>query len=107
MKCFFYKYTHFTVAVQNVSLLPHDNPLPIIEGIVINVKCEVNKNAAPPPVITWYIKNNDKTSIIGRNTTNIDFEGNRTDNFKTLECQATNNKGTPKMASTLLNIECK
>lgn len=95
----------FNVAVQNVSLLPHDNPLPIKEGIVINVKCEVNKNAAPPPVITWYIKNNDKTSIIGRNTTNIDFEGSRTDNFKTLECQATNNKGTPKMASTLLNIE--
>lgn len=107
LKFFFYKYTHFTVAVQNVSLLPDHNPLAIIEGTMQRVTCVVNTNAAPPPVITWYLKYNDEEKIVKRNTTFIDITGNRTDNSKMLECQATNNNGTPKTASTLLNIECK
>lgn len=88
-------------------MLPNTDILRIIEGRNITVKCVVNEDAAPPPVITWYLKYKAKTSIIGRNTTFINFTGNRTDNYKTLKCQARNNNVTAKTASTLLAIECK
>lgn len=99
--------THFTVPVKTISLQPNNNPLSIIEGTTETVECVVNKDAAPPPVFTWYLKYNDKERIIERNTTFVNITGNRTDNSKTLECQSTNNIGTPPTASTLLNIQCK
>lgn len=88
-------------------MLPNTDILRIIEGSSITVKCVVNKDAAPPPVINWYLKYKGNTSIIGRNTTFINFTGSRTDTYKTLECQASNNEGTAKTASTVLAIECK
>lgn len=96
----------FNIAVHNISLMPNSNLVPIIEGKKEQFKCEVNKNAAPDPVITWYLSNQKDTSIIARNTSIINITGNRTDNFKTLKCQATNNNNkTSKTAHTVLNVE--
>lgn len=101
-------YTFSTVAVHNISLLPNSISLTIIEGTTEEIKCEVNKNAAPPPLITWYLNlvGDTRRTPVG-NTSSVYITGNRSDNSKTLECQATNNNKTFKKASTVLNVECK
>lgn len=95
------------VDVQNVSLIPSDNPLVVREGSQKVVQCLVNSDATPAPTITWYLGFTNITIRARINTTSIGITGNRTDNTKTLECRATNNGKPPKTTSTTLNVECK
>lgn len=95
------------VDVNNVSMIPADNPLIVREGAQKEVRCVVNSNAFPAPNINWYLDSTDITSRAGTDTTSIIITGNRTYNTKMIECRATNNKKIPKTASTILNIECK
>lgn len=89
------------------SLIPSDNPLTVREGIHKVIQCVVNSDADPTPTITWYMGSTDITSRAGKNTTFITLTGNRTDNGKNLECRATNDKKSPKIGNTTLNVECK
>lgn len=86
---------------------PSDSPLTVREGVNKEILCVVNSNAFPPPTITWFIGAKDITYMAAKNTTFINITGNRTDNNKTLQCKATNNNKTSKIATTKLNIECK
>lgn len=88
-------------------MLSSDNPLILREGKRREVRCVVNSNAVPAPTITWYLGSTNITSIAGADTTSITPMGNRADNTKTLQCRATNNNKPPKIASTVLNVECK
>lgn len=96
-----------TVEVHNVSLIPNGNPLTMIEGNQISVRCAVNSNAFPAPTLTWHRGSTDVTKRTGAFIYDITITGDRTDNTKTLECRATNNNKPPKTASTTLNVECK
>lgn len=96
----------FLVDVHNVSLIPSDKPLTISEHQLIEVLCEVNRNAFPAPLITWYLDSTIITAIEGSHETSITLVGNRTDNMKTLLCTASNMNKTVN-ASTTLNVECK
>lgn len=100
-------FCNLIVDVNNVSMIPTDNPLTIREGTQREVRCVVNSNAVPAPIISWYLDSKDITSRAGTDTTSIIITGNRTDNTKMIECRATNNNKFPKTASTILNIECK
>lgn len=100
-------FCNLIVDVNNVSMIPTDNPLTIREGTRREVRCVVNSNAVPVPIISWYLDSKDITSRAGTDTTSIIITGNRTDNTKMIECRATNNNKFPKTASTILNIECK
>lgn len=95
-----------TVDVQNVSLIPSDNPFTIREGTQRIVRCVVNQNAVPPPTITWYLESTDIT-IADTDNTNFTITGNKADNTKILQCRAANNNKPEKTASTTLNVECK
>lgn len=88
-------------------MLSSDNPLILREGKRREVRCVVNSNAVPAPTITWYLGSTNITSIAGTDTTSITLMGNRADNAKTLQCKATNNNKPQKIASTVLNVECK
>lgn len=88
-------------------MLSSDNPLILREGKRREVRCVVNSNAVPAPTITWYLGSTNITSIAGTDTTSITLMGNRADNAKTLQCRATNNNKPQKIASTVLNVECK
>lgn len=97
----------FLVDVYNVSLIPNDKPLPISEHKLIEVLCEVNRNAFPAPLITWYLDSTIITAIEGSHETSITLVGNRTDNMKTLLYTALNMNKKTVNASTTLNVECK
>lgn len=102
--CFFF----YTVDVQNVSLIPSGNVLTIREGAEQIVECEVNRNAFPIPTLIWFLGSKNISIITGLYATNITIIGNKTENKKKLQCNATTNNGIPpKTASTILNIECK
>lgn len=88
-------------------MLSSDNPLILREGKRREVRCVVNSNAVPAPTITWYLGSTNITSIAGTDTTSITLMGSRADNAKTLQCRATNNNKPQKIASTVLNVECK
>lgn len=96
----------YTVEVLNISLSPSDNPLTMRESSQKIFQCEVNSNAVPVPIITWYLGSTNISSMAETHSTNITITGNRKDNKKMLECRATNNKKPPKSANTTLNIEC-
>ena len=96
-----------TVDVQNVSLIPSDNPLTLAEGVQKMVRCVVNSNAVPAPTITWYLGSTDITNMAGTDVSVIIITGNRNHNNKTLECKATNNNKPSKTDATTLNVECK
>lgn len=95
-----------TVDVQNVSLMPSDNPFTITEGTQRVVRCVVNENAVPPPTIAWYLEST-YISIADADKTNYNITGIRADNTKTLQCRAANNEKPAKTANTTLNVECK
>lgn len=99
-------YDYFKVDVQNISLIPPDNPLTIRKGTQKEVKCVVNRNAVPPATFSWYLGPTAITSNMRRNTNVIDITGNEKDNSMILECRATNNNKT-KAVNTTLNVECK
>ena len=96
-----------TVDVQNVSLIPSDNPLTLAEGVQKMVRCVVNSNAVPAPTITWYLGSTDITNMAGTDVSVIIITGNRNHNNKTLECKATNNNKPSKTGATTLNVECR
>lgn len=100
-------FDNLIVDVNNVSMIPTDNPMTIREGAQREFRCVVNSNAVPAPNFNWYLDSTDITSRAGTDTTSIIITGNRTDNTKMIECRATNNNKFPKTASTILNIECK
>lgn len=77
------------------------------EGTQKTIQCAINRNAVPAPNITWYLGFTDITKTAKAVKSYITITGNRTDNTKTLECRATNNKKPSKTASTTLNVECK
>ncbi|XP_065933057.1 carcinoembryonic antigen-related cell adhesion molecule 5-like isoform X1 [Magallana gigas] len=95
---------NIAIDVHNVSLIPSDKPLTISEHKLIEVLCEVNRNAFPAPLITWYLDSSIITAIEGSHETSITLVGNRTDNMKTLLCTASNMNKTVN-ASTTLNVE--
>lgn len=96
----------FLVEVHNITLIPSNNTMKIIEGTSILVTCVVNRNASPAPNITWFLGSIDITSIAGGNASTIIITGNRTDNTKMLKCEASNNIKQPRMANTTLLVEC-
>lgn len=97
----------YTVDVYNISISPSADPLTIRESTQMKVHCVVNSNAVPAPNITWYLGFTDITSRAGTDKTSINIMGNRTDNGKTLGCNALNNNKPSKTTSTTLNVECK
>lgn len=100
-------FCNLIVDVNNVSMIPTDNPLTIREGTQREVRCVVNSNAVPAPNITWYLGLTDITNTTGTDKTSINITGNREDNKKTLQCRASNNNKTTRTANTMLNVECK
>lgn len=90
------------IDVQNVSLIPPDNPLTIRKGAQKEVQCVVNNNAVPPPTFSWYLEALDITNNMRKSAINI--TGNENDNSKILKCRATNNNKT-KAVNTTLNVE--
>ncbi|XP_052691152.1 kin of IRRE-like protein 1 [Crassostrea angulata] len=96
---------NIAIDVHNVSLIPSDKPLTISEHKLIEVLCEVNRNAFPAPLITWYLDSTIITAIEGSHETSITLVGNRTDNMKTLLCTASNMNKRTVNASTTLNVE--
>lgn len=97
----------FTVRVHNVSLIPNNKTLTIQENKQTEIRCEVNRNAAPPPTITWLLGSTDITSTAGINKPTIIIMGNRTNDNAVLKCLASNNNNKPLIATTELNIQCE
>lgn len=97
----------YTVDVYNISLIPNEKSLTIREGNEQLIRCKVNSNAVPSPTFNWYLGSENITSKAGNMASSITITGNRTDNAKTLKCEAKNNEKLPKKASTTLNVECK
>nr|XP_022344647.1 hemicentin-1-like [Crassostrea virginica] len=93
------------VDVHNVSLVPSDSPLTLVEGTWIEIRCVVNSNAVPAPIITWYLGSKEITGTTSNNTSSITITGKREDNRRTLQCRATNNNKPPKTVDTTLNVE--
>lgn len=99
-------FTNETVDVHNVSMIPSDNPLTLIEGVTREIRCVVNRNAVPVATFTWYVGSEDITSSVGTDAAFINITGKKVDNAKLLQCRASNNNKAPKSSSTMLNVEC-
>lgn len=75
-------------------------------GNQVQVTCTVNKDAVPPPNITWYLGFDEKFSDIHTRESSINITGAKEDDKKTLECRASNSDGQPETVATTLNVEC-
>nr|XP_022303134.1 titin-like isoform X2 [Crassostrea virginica] len=95
---------NIAIDVHNVSMIPSDNPLTLIEGTKREIRCVVNINAVPPPTFTWYLGSKDISSSVGTDAASINITGKKVDNAKTLQCRASNNNKAPKSSSTMLNV---
>eukprot|EP00477_Mikrocytos_mackini_P003186 GAHX01003932.1.p1 GENE.GAHX01003932.1~~GAHX01003932.1.p1 ORF type:complete len:444 (-),score=28.71 GAHX01003932.1:64-1395(-) len=93
------------IDVYNISLIPSQTTLTIGEGTQMEVHCVINRNAAPPPTITWYLGSTDITSLAGSDTTSILITGKRIDNTENLTCFASNNNKEAKSAAIKLNVQ--
>lgn len=98
-------YLEIAIDVYNISLIPNEKSLTIREGNEQLIRCKVNSNAVPSPTFNWYLGSENITSKAGNMASSITITGNRTDNAKTLKCEAKNNEKLPKKASTTLNVE--
>ena len=96
-----------TVDVTNVSLIPTDNPLILVENTYKEVKCLVNSNVNPAPTLVWYLDSTIITSVKNAVNSTINITRTKEDNMKMLRCSAANNNKPPLSTNTTLKIECK